>query len=54
MEESDPVPRFAKDTYAGFVDENVEPRVEIIDLMSSDEQKGRAVRYEIIEGNEGT
>ena len=30
------------------------PPVEIIDLTTSDEQRGRAVRYEIIQGNTGT
>ena len=53
MEESDPTPRFAKDTYAGFIDENMAAPVEIIDLTSSDEQRGQPVRYEIIKGNEG-
>ncbi|XP_067937192.1 protocadherin gamma-B7-like [Watersipora subatra] len=52
VDESDPRPRFAKETYAGFVDENSPPPVEIIDLTSSDEQRGRAVRYKIVEGNE--
>jgi len=53
VEESDPIPRFAKESYAEYIDENVEPPVEIIDLTSSDEQRKRAVRYEIVEGNEG-
>lgn len=53
VQESDPVPRFAEPVYAGFIDENQEPPVEIIDLTTSDEQNGRAVTYEIVSGNDG-
>lgn len=53
VEESDPKPRFARYIYAGYVTENTPPPVEIIDLTTSDEQRGRAVRYEIVEGNKG-
>lgn len=53
VEESDPVPRFAKTTYAGFVTENVAEPVEVIDLTTSDEQRGRLVSYSIVDGNDG-
>lgn len=53
VQESDPVPRFAKTGYTGLINENAKPPVFIIDLRTSDEQNGRAVKYEIISGNKG-
>lgn len=49
---SDPVPRFGQAFYQELITENVPPPVLIVDLSTSDEEYGRAVRYNIEYGNE--